>query len=1572
MLPGVAEAKQPGSKPVAPKDSEEAPADAKPFPVSVSRPNAPLPCKAGLECKRLLRKTSERDRLQAVQKRGNEVGCDNVPLDGCGDESSNNMKSDLSSGASGPQHSPHKKRCRAVLLEDYDDVSDTPLEEYSGDVPGKHACHSASLSKVTHGKATATAPRPADEPKLKGSAGQGEHSNKGHHLSLNKDEKQRHPETFKSARPEKLMSSATVEPQPNGTKACAVTTTKPNSKSSLALATGKNVIEKALKRPGTPCKNEGAKVVKLDLGTENSTAKSCVSTVKKSSSQSSSMNVPPNKSVRCQCPVSHANKGPKKHAATSDNHCATKEAPGLKSTAGTIPGKVGIAGDDIHKARGDSSLSVAKKALPDKLLKKPQSSARGSSHMSASNLSVSEKCLPVSTQKTTNDRPETKAGSTTGHHKAGSSATKNALPSRLAQKPELCIKSSSASNQSDSAQPVPSSSSKTGKDAEQSKSGCGPNTTQHNTSPSVTKKVLPKIPKKPVSSDMSAKSDASTSKQGGPSKAPTSTPKCVKHAGKPKAVCSCGTDLQDNGPAVSKQAPPPNKMVKRPVPCTKSSDISASKPSHVSISKKILTFSSKGDKGPVPSIPATKPAPCMNSNASKAASTPEKTAKMDKAFQSDLQTKHKKCSDGHSGTFEKEQVADNTAARGDKTKQGCKPNKVTAGKQFKSTAPDTCAATVEVKISRSKLTSHPNTLTPSASLVSSAESQMSEQTKQQPSKLPKRVASLEQTDCSVGSFPESGSSLPKACDVNLPNGRQASVPPEETTQAEATVPDSCERICGTTEMPTEGTTCLEKEAQASEQPVRNVADSITESALGSNGCTPKNTGTSQNTCTSKMWEPSTEVRKVVADIVVEVAKNLTDLADIGAEVECSNDSVHENRVTIRLEDQVSLPQDSSNMTDVLATSAETNAGCSSRPEFPTNANKHTLLDHASEELNKDATDLFCKLDDMKSEQQVSLASGSTVALTSKQTSILSKEKEQCSISLEDGPASEMSPTTGDCDKANNALPESSCFQDPTGKEDPASNDHFSAATHSGRSALSPDEQSHRESLTLSSQRAGSRATTVMEEIRDSESISVCEDNRVDEAAVSQELIASESAVNTVRSNNASTCESNDDSNCQVERDSVNDALQGEDTDNTDVSISQKLVGGEAPDETNDNGSNACVADKSSEQQAKQLGTGVSHGTEGDDTSEAMDVDNSVPNESIHSQMDEPRSLPEEFQKHSGTAPSRNGVCDLNSSTETSDTLSLPSDDSVASASQPSIIAEGVPKTSSSSKKRKRNRSAGTNTSLCSSWVFSRSKRGKRRRKDKQHGKSSAENSSTSALASELPEAVATNTSTAEGVLTQDVHKPIAIPQIKQEPPVVNTCKMISDVTVLPEAAATNTSTVEGVLTQGIHRLEAVPQIKQEPPAVNTCKTLISSDVRNPPCASAVHPGSARDPRTILYKKPLTPSPAAPPHATTSSSVEAALLELDMYTGLSILDVCGSASVVYLKELTAQVMNHTITKNDALNEIARSVRNTVVEEYFKGQRAVKTLNLLSKIPFSFEPTKVPKIRKLTQAVVEKYE
>ncbi|CAN7997332.1 unnamed protein product [Ixodes hexagonus] len=102
-------------------------------------------------------------------------------------------------------------------------------------------------------------------------------------------------------------------------------------------------------------------------------------------------------------------------------------------------------------------------------------------------------------------------------------------------------------------------------------------------------------------------------------------------------------------------------------------------------------------------------------------------------------------------------------------------------------------------------------------------------------------------------------------------------------------------------------------------------------------------------------------------------------------------------------------------------------------------------------------------------------------------------------------------------------------------------------------------------------------------------------------------------------------------------------------------------------------------------------------------------------------------------------------------------------------------------------------------------------------------------------------------------------------------------------------------------------------------------------------------------------------------ATSTSLLRSSLLDLDLATGLSILDVCQTDSSKQ-KEFQERAMGDKLSKQGAMHDIAKAVHDAIVEEYFKRERAVRALKLLAKIPFSKEHDAVVRTRQLIHAVV----
>ncbi|XP_075538477.1 uncharacterized protein LOC142572914 [Dermacentor variabilis] len=284
-----------------------------------------------------------------------------------------------------------------------------------------------------------------------------------------------------------------------------------------------------------------------------------------------------------------------------------------------------------------------------------------------------------------------------------------------------------------------------------------------------------------------------------------------------------------------------------------------------------------------------------------------------------------------------------------------------------------------------------------------------------------------------------------------------------------------------------------------------------------------------------------------------------------------------------------------------------------------------------------------------------------------------------------------------------------------------------------------------------------------------------------------------------------------------------------------------------------------------------------------------------------------------------TKPSRRS--DASSTEETSSTRTT---DSCLESSEAENVPEhgaavasdhdaAVPKPTQPKKKKKR-KSSGTNTSMHSAWLFSRKKRVKRPPKKKQPQEGSSQPTEPSVVVTELVK----SHKAADSVCPK-----LGVGSTMKKPPM---------------ATVGEVATSDKVMLKGINRKPLYAAVADQ--AVEDSK---------------FHTGKHLQHSTT-------------PYAKATSFMHEAMLDLDMFTGLNILDVCGSC-IENLRDLKAQITSRSITKNEAVAQIAQSVHTTVVEEYFKRERAIRTLNLLARIPFSLDPREVGKIRNVTQSIVE---
>lgn len=92
-----------------------------------------------------------------------------------------------------------------------------------------------------------------------------------------------------------------------------------------------------------------------------------------------------------------------------------------------------------------------------------------------------------------------------------------------------------------------------------------------------------------------------------------------------------------------------------------------------------------------------------------------------------------------------------------------------------------------------------------------------------------------------------------------------------------------------------------------------------------------------------------------------------------------------------------------------------------------------------------------------------------------------------------------------------------------------------------------------------------------------------------------------------------------------------------------------------------------------------------------------------------------------------------------------------------------------------------------------------------------------------------------------------------------------------------------------------------------------------------------------------------------------------LLDLDLTAGISILDIFQE-DPEELKRLTWKARGDASSKEAAALEVGEAVQRAMSAAKLKYNQAVRTLKLLSRVPFSVEPRNVIKIRKILHALV----
>lgn len=349
---------------------------------------------------------------------------------------------------------------------------------------------------------------------------------------------------------------------------------------------------------------------------------------------------------------------------------------------------------------------------------------------------------------------------------------------------------------------------------------------------------------------------------------------------------------------------------------------------------------------------------------------------------------------------------------------------------------------------------------------------------------------------------------------------------------------------------------------------------------------------------------------------------------------------------------------------------------------------------------------------------------------------------------------------------------------------------------------------------------------------------------------------------------------------------------------------------------------------------------------------------------------------------------------------------LESEDSKTEVKPDYLQFEGL--TMKSNKKVKKKSSSGTNTSMRSVWCFPR------RRKTKKIVTKRKEDVSSSIRteASATPDMTDSGTKLALGDLHlettqyddcthEDILEPANLLDTELCPSVTVETEVQSPSRVMDSSqdCKSITATTKGESPDGVSHKEEfrsgsileqdatavvvhapepkVSVVVQEPKATPIALQCKDSTTPLEPKVSAT-PVQAKDKgapmqfagsAAALQPKGTLPGFLGAPQGetTTAALLRSSLLDLDLTTGLSILDVCQTDSLK-LKEFRDRARGDKVSKERAMQDVAKAVHGAIVDEYFKRERAVRTLKLLAKIPFAKEHDAVIRTRQLIKAVV----
>uniref|UniRef100_A0A224Z1W4 Microtubule associated protein n=1 Tax=Rhipicephalus zambeziensis TaxID=60191 RepID=A0A224Z1W4_9ACAR len=1611
QLPKKSDSKEKGrnATPAATKPKVSAVSETKHIPVRVTRNNSPPQCKAGLAGDKAVNKcaSKQKNKLQSLKKVEVYDDVSDVPLEEYCDADSVQVKAETSATKNKPHESQHKKqkstgegkpapaphkkhkgepletataegkrgqpphkKQKSEPLEDFEDISDTPLDEYG---LSEKPSQSASVVNTTERKVAKARDKPIVS-KPSDSASKGGSSNSK--VSTNKAEKKGSPEAHSS-----VKTSAT-DVQPSKAKS-NLASTKPTSKPSPASASAKDVLEKrAVKRPGTPCNDHGSKKLKSDANAAKDKVESEPSVSRRSNSS------PP---LTKKAPTSKPSPCSKNTAAT----CGLKGTPATKLKAGTTETKE-KAKTVAPSVQQKSCSEAIGKTEQDKQGKKPVPCGKSSSGKPTSTLGISKNIPASSSIETAGEVTKAKPSSKGAHESTTSPVTKKVLSTTSPVTKKMLSTTSPVTKKVlpgklDKKQ-GPSTKDSSGITA--SKSGCSGEPTKDLPAAKTVKSVIDakasqlanktpptSIPKASTDAPAAPKGTpgvAKSSSQSVPAKAPLSTTKPFHDTAKAKPANELGMAKPAKDSA---KAQPVNDSAKvKPGTCVSSAVAKAA-------------LSSKPAKAPascaknISEMPVAAAVKALISSASEKQSS-QASPRTDKKPQPDLKPEHlkpAKSSVSVPKTMAVENVNTNRSTD-KKLNEFEAPSKDTA----KSKPPVCSASGIEVRISRSKLPSNEKLpkCSPSLQIHAAAAEILSGTSKSKGNELQDTCEALasekaEQvrkqkkarlTECTESSVSVPGSDkitplsstskglCKKKTEEHHPSNNVEAAAAEvtgETSSFQSTA--TCKGTSAATEVSTETpaptTDCVSKESPS------DIVDTISEAAPCSTDSLHKDKSDSHKTCKStaqaatEAQEQNTTAVPHAPHVEADVDGSLQSM-DVGSKEECQ-DARLSDRPTIHRDD-VEKQQDASetagqsreNTAFVAApdatSSGESTVGSTCHPPGHMDENASQMVHHvgdAQEEDDSDSSSINISSarlqkdllqaeystepstrEDAKPLANTEVSTGAvSVAALPKQTSTNTAQRDS-SVSLL-RKTTDALVVTG-CSEVNDMLLEGSSPSSSAG-------DMVAGTTHSNSQMPSAVSQGHPQNLDLvkassedpasdrsSPDKQCAKTCTLLASHNDFQQIDqekvallqrpLCDIKVIREECSSAPLKSEETTIGALLKELIDTASSNA---------------------NDDLCLS--TAGGGSFLESEEPKSSPALSRPDNAAKCSAPGpTGASG-----DSEISMDICQPLAEEVLQQQED----------SHALTKE-KEGISNEGSELP----QGLHSADTKVNANK----GDSLTGCESSDKVQAEERSvASPSKTHSSSPVFQPSA-------DTTLGDGSSGNQ-------QLEEAL--KNGPAEGARGNvDVAALTLRPDTGDE-------NSVDGSDILASKSSPHREEATLVEQQPVMKARAASSDKA-PKSEHSGLDDGGSTNKRLPAATAADVAAGSDKMTLrgIDGEPTSDAnrgaegskfhAAAPCPKSCGSPLHSALLDLDMFTGINILDVCGSRAEK-LNYLKMRITSHSITKNEAVAEIAQSVHSAVVEEYFKRERAVRTLDLLAKIPFSLDPQEVVKIRNVTQTIVD---